>query len=29
VSGDNIAALVLSVLVALYLVAALLFPERF
>jgi K+-transporting ATPase KdpF subunit len=29
VSGDNIAALVLSLLVALYLVAALLFPERF
>jgi K+-transporting ATPase KdpF subunit len=29
VSGDNIAALVLSVLVAVYLVAALLFPERF
>jgi K+-transporting ATPase KdpF subunit len=28
-SGDNIAALVLSVLVSVYLVAALLFPERF
>jgi K+-transporting ATPase KdpF subunit len=28
-SGDNIAALVLTVLVALYLVAALVFPERF
>ncbi len=28
-SGDNIAGLVLSVFVALYLVAALLFPERF
>jgi K+-transporting ATPase KdpF subunit len=28
-SGDNIAALVLAVLVALYLVAALVFPERF
>jgi K+-transporting ATPase KdpF subunit len=29
VSGDNIAGLVLSILVALYLFAALLFPERF
>jgi K+-transporting ATPase KdpF subunit len=29
VSGENIAALVLSVLLGLYLVAALLFPERF
>jgi K+-transporting ATPase KdpF subunit len=28
-SGDNIAALVLAVLVAQYLVAALVFPERF
>jgi K+-transporting ATPase KdpF subunit len=28
-SGENIAALVLSVLLAVYLVAALLFPERF
>jgi K+-transporting ATPase KdpF subunit len=28
-SGDNIAALVLSVLVSVYLVVALLFPERF
>jgi K+-transporting ATPase KdpF subunit len=28
-SGDNIVALVLSVLVSVYLVAALLFPERF
>jgi len=28
-SGDNIAALVLSILIALYLFAALLFPERF
>ena len=28
-SGDNIAALVLSLLVAVYLFAALLFPERF
>jgi K+-transporting ATPase KdpF subunit len=28
-SGDSIAALVLSLLVAVYLVAALLFPERF
>jgi K+-transporting ATPase KdpF subunit len=28
-SGENIAALVLSLLVAVYLVAALLFPERF
>lgn len=28
-SGDNIAALVLSVLVTVYLVGALLFPERF
>jgi K+-transporting ATPase KdpF subunit len=28
-SGDNIAALVLALLVAVYLVAALLFPERF
>jgi K+-transporting ATPase KdpF subunit len=28
-SGDNIAGLVLSLLVALYLFAALLFPERF
>jgi K+-transporting ATPase KdpF subunit len=28
-SGGNIAALVLAVLVALYLVAALVFPERF
>ncbi|HYU39209.1 MAG TPA: K(+)-transporting ATPase subunit F [Acidimicrobiia bacterium] len=28
-SGDNIAGLVLSILVALYLFAALLFPERF
>ncbi|HMF82569.1 MAG TPA: potassium-transporting ATPase subunit F [Acidimicrobiia bacterium] len=28
-SGENIAALVLSLLVALYLFAALLFPERF
>ena len=27
--GDNVAALVISVLVLLYLVAALLFPERF
>jgi K+-transporting ATPase KdpF subunit len=29
VSGDNIAALILSLLVAVYLVGALLFPERF
>jgi K+-transporting ATPase KdpF subunit len=29
VSGDNIAALVLALLVAVYLLAALLFPERF
>jgi K+-transporting ATPase KdpF subunit len=29
VSGENIAALVLAVLLAVYLVAALLFPERF
>jgi K+-transporting ATPase KdpF subunit len=29
VSGDNIAALVLAVLLTVYLVAALLFPERF
>jgi K+-transporting ATPase KdpF subunit len=29
VSGDNIAALVLAILIALYLFAALLFPERF
>ncbi len=28
-SGDNIAALVLAVLLGLYLFAALLFPERF
>ena len=28
-SGDNIAALVLSILIALYLFAALLVPERF
>jgi K+-transporting ATPase KdpF subunit len=28
-SGDNIAALAISVLVTLYLVGALLFPERF
>jgi K+-transporting ATPase KdpF subunit len=28
-SGDNLAALVLSVLVSVYLVVALLFPERF
>jgi K+-transporting ATPase KdpF subunit len=28
-SGDNIAALVLSILIALFLFAALLFPERF
>jgi K+-transporting ATPase KdpF subunit len=28
-NGENIAALVVSVLLALYLVAALLFPERF
>jgi K+-transporting ATPase KdpF subunit len=28
-SGDNVAALVLSILIALYLFAALLFPERF
>jgi K+-transporting ATPase KdpF subunit len=29
VSGENIAGLVLAVLLGLYLVAALLFPERF
>jgi K+-transporting ATPase KdpF subunit len=29
VSGNNIAALVLAVLVTLYLLAALLFPEKF
>jgi K+-transporting ATPase KdpF subunit len=29
VSSDNIAALVLALLVAVYLIAALLFPERF
>jgi K+-transporting ATPase KdpF subunit len=29
VSGDNIAGLVLSILLALYLFGALLFPERF
>jgi K+-transporting ATPase KdpF subunit len=29
VSGDNIAALVLALLVAVYLIAALVFPERF
>jgi K+-transporting ATPase KdpF subunit len=29
VTADNIAALVVSVLLAVYLVAALLFPERF
>jgi K+-transporting ATPase KdpF subunit len=29
VSGDNVAALVLAALVAVYLFAALLFPERF
>jgi K+-transporting ATPase KdpF subunit len=29
VTGENIAALVLAVLLAVYLVAALLFPERF
>jgi K+-transporting ATPase KdpF subunit len=29
VSGENIAGLVLAILLALYLVAALLFPERF
>jgi K+-transporting ATPase KdpF subunit len=29
VSGENIAALVLAVLLSVYLVAALLFPERF
>jgi K+-transporting ATPase KdpF subunit len=29
VSGDNIAALVLAILIAVYLFAALLFPERF
>jgi K+-transporting ATPase KdpF subunit len=29
VTGENIAALVLAVLLSLYLVAALLFPERF
>jgi K+-transporting ATPase KdpF subunit len=29
VSGDNIAALILSLLVTVYLVGALLFPERF
>jgi K+-transporting ATPase KdpF subunit len=28
-SGENIAALVIAVLLAVYLVAALLFPERF
>jgi K+-transporting ATPase KdpF subunit len=28
-TGDNIAALVISALVAVYLVAALLFPEKF
>jgi K+-transporting ATPase KdpF subunit len=28
-NGENIAALVVSVLLALYLIAALLFPERF
>jgi K+-transporting ATPase KdpF subunit len=28
-SGDNIAALVLALLIAVYLFAALLFPERF
>jgi len=28
-SGENVAGLVLAVLLALYLVAALLFPERF
>jgi K+-transporting ATPase KdpF subunit len=28
-TGDNVAALVVSLLVATYLVAALLFPERF
>jgi K+-transporting ATPase KdpF subunit len=29
VSGENIAALVLAIVLGLYLVAALLFPERF